>query len=145
MICKRRRIKKKFQQTSFVQGPLINSGFTTFVHLCWHWTSVRSFICFATIDQFSPYVSTKFFNAISYKRKSLRVLPTFSPSPAKRNSCILKQNSHLVFSPSCSTPLPNITIFITKGPVRIFGHFLIVCRITLVLILGKRTTAKKSS
>lgn len=28
--------------TSFVHGPLTNSGFTTLAHLCWHWTSLRS-------------------------------------------------------------------------------------------------------
>lgn len=44
--------------SSLVHGPLINSGFTTLVHRCWHWMSVRSFKHFAMLSHRSPYWST---------------------------------------------------------------------------------------
>lgn len=54
-----------FSSSSLVHGPLISSGFTTFVQRCWHWTSVRSFKNRDILSHRSPYCSTRDFNAAS--------------------------------------------------------------------------------
>lgn len=55
--------------SSFVHGPLINSGLTTLVQRCWHWTSERSFRNFDMLSHRSPCCSTSDFSAASYVGK----------------------------------------------------------------------------
>lgn len=61
--------------TSFVHGPLTSSGFTTFAHLCWHCTSLRSgnWPAIMSHRKLVPCCSallTSCFNKASCKRKS---------------------------------------------------------------------------